>query len=64
MTGKERTLWQYEVMKTLEKHALQNGCDKGYSLARKGWTKIFKQHGYKETHVLLEKELKKGKNNG
>ena len=60
MTGKERQLWQYKVMKTLERYAIQNGCDKGYSLARKGWTKIYKSHGYKETHVLLEKELKRG----
>ena len=60
MTGKNRQLWQYKVVQTLEDYAIKNDCDRGLALARKGWTKIYKSHGYKETHVLLEKELKRG----
>ena len=58
MTGSNRKRWEYAVMETLEDFAKKNNCKKGMSLARKGWAKIYKQHGYKETHILLEKELK------
>ena len=57
MTGTNRRRWQYEVMKNLIDFAKQNGCKKGISYARKGWTKIFKQYGFKDTHVALEIKL-------
>lgn len=54
MTGSNRKRWQYEVMRNLIDFGKQNGCQKGISLARKGWTKIYKQYGFKDTHVCLE----------
>ena len=57
MTGTNRRRWQYEGMKNLIDFAKQNGCKKGISYARKGWTKIFKQYGFKDTHVALEIKL-------
>ena len=46
MTGSNRKRWQYEVMRNLIDFGKQNGCQKGISLARKGWTKIYKQYGF------------------
>ena len=57
MTGTERKRWQYEAMKNLIKFAKENNCRKGISYARKGWTKVFKEHGFKDTHVALEINL-------
>ena len=48
MTGKERQLWQFKVMKTLERYAIQHGCDKGYSLAAKGGQKFINLMGIKK----------------
>jgi hypothetical protein len=57
--GKDREKWQFKAQKVLEDFAIYNDCYKCFHPARKGWSKIFKQHGYKETHVLLEKTLNK-----
>lgn len=58
--GENRKLWENESQEVLEKFALKNNCKKAMLLARKGWSKSFKQTGYKNTHILLEKSLTKG----
>lgn len=57
--GHNRLKWQLKAENTFETYAKKNGCYKSIHLARKGWSKVFKQHGYKETHVVLEKKLTK-----
>tara|TARA_Y100000768_G_scaffold250348_2_gene190168 strand:- start:446 stop:901 length:456 start_codon:yes stop_codon:yes gene_type:complete len=55
--GKDREKWQHLAQKKTEDFALENDCHKCVHPARKGWSKIFKKHDYKETHVVLEKTL-------
>jgi len=57
MTGTDRKRWQYEVMNNLMDFAKQRDCKKGICYARKGWAKIFKEYGFKDTHVALEINL-------
>lgn len=58
--GENRKIWEVKAQDTLEQFALKNNCSKAILIARKGWSKSFKKTGYKETHTLLEKQLKKG----
>lgn len=58
--GENRKVWEVKAQDTLEQFALKNNCSKAILIARKGWSKSFKKTGYKETHTLLEKQLKKG----
>lgn len=57
MTGTERKRWQYIAMQNLMDWARQNGCYKAICYSRKGWAKVFKAHGFKDTHVALEINL-------
>ena len=59
MTGHHREKWQH-LVKHLEKFALDNNCDKMELIARPGWEKVLRNFRYKKSHVLLEKQLKKG----
>ena len=57
MTGTERKKWQYVAMHNLMKWAKQNGCYKAICYSRKGWAKVFKAYGFKDTHLALEINL-------
>ena len=57
MTGTERKRWQFIAMQNLMDWAKQNGCYKAICYSRKGWSKVFKAHGFKDTHVALEINL-------
>lgn len=57
MTGTERKRWQYVAMQNLMEYAKANGCHKAICLARKGWSKVFKAYGFKDTHLALEINL-------
>lgn len=59
MTGHHREKWQH-LIKVLEKFALDNNCDRMELIARPGWERILRNFRYKKSHVLLEKQLKKG----
>ena len=59
MTGHHREKWQH-LIKNLEKFALDNNCDKMELIARPGWERVLRNFRYKKSHVLLEKQLKKG----
>lgn len=54
--GQDRLKWQIKAQNTFEEYAKKNGCYKSIHLARKGWSKVFKQYGYRETHIVLEKK--------
>lgn len=55
-TGEGREGWQ-EMVGLLEDWARSQGCDLMRPVARGGWARILKPLGYKQTHVVLEKEL-------
>jgi hypothetical protein len=59
MTGHHREKWQH-LIKDIEKFAYHNDCDKMELIARPGWEKVLRNFRYKKSHVLLEKQLKKG----
>jgi len=56
VTGRHRQKWQH-LVKELESFAIKNECDCMELFARPGWDKIMKNHNYKRTHVVLEKQL-------
>ena len=58
MTGKHREKWQ-DLIKHIENFAWINKCDSLELIARPGWKKVLKPFGYKESHVLLEKQKEK-----
>ena len=60
MTGKHRQKWQH-LISVLEDFALENNCTNMELIARKGWKKIMEKFNYKQTHVVLEKEIKQEK---
>jgi hypothetical protein len=62
MTGHHREKWQH-LIKDIEVWAALNNCDKMELIARPGWEKILKNFKYSKSHVLLEKPLKKNKEN-
>jgi len=55
LTGEQKEKWLMEYKNGIEGWAREVGCDGVESLARKGWSKIFKD--YDMTHVMLEKEF-------
>ena len=57
MTGHHRDKWQH-LIKNIEKFAWDNKCDSMELIARPGWQKVYNNHGYKRTHVVLEKQIK------
>ena len=61
MTGTERKRWQYVAMQNLIDWGKNNDCYKAICYSRKGWAKVFKAHGFKDTHVALEINLKTNK---
>ena len=60
MTGRQRHKWQY-LIKDIEKFAKEEKCLMLELITRPGWQKILSQYGYKRTHIVLEKQIKKEK---
>ena len=58
MTGRQRHKWQY-LIKDIEEFAKNEGCLMMELIARPGWQKVLNNFGYKKTHVVLEKKIKK-----
>ncbi len=56
VTGRHRQKWQH-LVKVLEDFALENNCTSMELFARKGWQRIMEQFDYKQTHVVLEKQI-------
>lgn len=56
-TGHDRRLWTGAVLTGLEEYARLNGCDSVQMSVRRGWAKMLREEGYKETHVLMERDL-------
>lgn len=56
MTGKNMKLWLF-LLNNLENIARDMGCKRLKGYARPGWERIINKHGYRKTHVILEKDL-------
>lgn len=56
-TGDHREQWQDLALKEIEKWALAEGCTYLSGWCRPGWESVTRQHGYKRTHVMIEKKL-------
>jgi len=57
MTGKGREQWQH-LLPELERYLKEHiGCAVIRPVCRLGWKPFLKQHGYHETHVMMEKVL-------
>ena len=64
VTGRQMSKWQHLISK-VEEFAKNEGCKMMELIARPGWQKVYNNHGYKKTHVVLEKQIKQeDKNNG
>lgn len=55
-TGRERRSWEAHIA-TIEAWAKAQGCAAMELIARPGWSRILRRHGYDITHVFCEKEL-------
>lgn len=56
VTGRQRQKWQH-LINVLEDFAIENNCTNMELIARKGWQRIMEQFDYKQTHVVLEKQI-------
>ncbi len=56
VTGRHRQQWQH-LINVLEDFAIENNCTNMELIARKGWQRIMEQFDYKQTHVVLEKQI-------
>jgi hypothetical protein len=56
VTGRHRQKWQH-LISVLEDFAIENDCTNMELIARKGWQRIMEQFDYKQTHVVLEKQI-------
>lgn len=54
--GEDREDW-VDHLSTIEAWAVSQGAKQMHSIARTGWARVLKPHGYKQSHVLLEKTL-------
>ena len=57
VTGRQMSKWQH-LISEVEKFAKEEGCKMMELIARPGWQKVYNNHGYKRTHVVLEKQIK------
>jgi len=57
VTGRQMSKWQHLISR-VEEFAKDEGCKMMELIARPGWQKVYNNHGYKKTHVVLEKQIK------
>jgi len=55
-TGRDRRSWQPAIA-AIERWAKANGCGAMELIARPGWSRFLRHHGYATTHFFCEKEL-------
>lgn len=55
--GRDRERWQH-LISEVEDWARGKGCESMELIARPGWARIHKRHGYETTHFVLEKSLR------
>ena len=57
VTGRQMSKWQHLISR-VEEFAKNEGCKMMELIARPGWQKVYNNHGYKKTHIVLEKQIK------
>ena len=61
VTGRQMSKWQHLISR-VEEFAKDEGCKMMELIARPGWQKVYNNHGYKKTHIVLEKQIKQEDN--
>jgi len=61
VTGRQMSKWQHLISR-VEEFAKDEGCKMMELIARPGWQKVYNNHGYKKTHIVLEKQIKQEEN--
>ena len=56
--GKQLPKWKDMMLEELQHFAYNNGCDVIESQGRKGWSKVFKEDGFKEQFMFYELPVK------
>ena len=57
LAGKERELWEDQMLITVEELAKANGCGRISLLGRPGWKKLGDRHEYKIKNIEFVKEI-------
>lgn len=55
-TGDDFEMWVDHIL-TMERWSKASGCTSMEPFTRPGWERVLKKHGYRKSHVLLEKEI-------
>jgi len=55
-TGKDRHKWVH-LLPELERMFCELGCVGMEAMARPGWSRELKRHGYRMTHIKFEKDF-------
>lgn len=58
--GRDMARWFDELMGAIEHWARENGCHSMEAVGRPGWKKIGAPLGYRQTHIVMQKELHNG----
>jgi hypothetical protein len=56
LTGSGRLQWEH-LISELEQLLREAGCVECRPICRPGWSRLLKRHGYKPTHIMMEKVL-------
>lgn len=56
--GEELSLWHDKSIATIERAALDWGCDDVDVQGRKGWERAMKRHGYEQTYCVIRKHIR------
>lgn len=56
LTGKDRHEWTH-LLPSVTRWARDMGCSRVAPVVRPGWRKTLEQHGFRVTHVVMDKEI-------
>ena len=55
-TGEDRSLW-FDLLDQIEGYAASLGCKRVKATCREGWKKPLQAKSYRQTHIVMEKDL-------
>jgi hypothetical protein len=57
LTGSNPAKWIGFLLSEMEKYAIENKCDLMETGGRKGWERLFKQHGWDSFHIKMSRSI-------
>jgi len=57
LAGKDPESWIDMLLASMEKFAIENKCDLMETGGRKGWERLFKRNGWRNTHIKLSRSI-------